>query len=363
MVLSCRVLVFVPHNSVGIVSSAITCQMWQFRQQLATSLYSLVLLASTTLLLPSQLTINLILLALFSLSQSQSLPFLDHHNISHPLRTTITMQSTDSKPYITAILSSTNPTLDLSGKQPFTLSITLTLHASAPILAYISPHDTFFLPRNALTDIGICFTNHHTKQHIQSCHIDSCRRPGFARRMTEKSRLVLQPEVPGVFEVPFTINSEKERDAGGFDAWFATVTSGFEDAGVYEATLPMYRKLDWWRYATSSDLQLSFTEQDFSTKPSFSITNTITAGIKTTISSLQQWFTPNTETKYGVPVLPYEQQLPIYIEAKEVVFSCVGEKMQWPTEILEKQRENKQRRDGEQKRIAKEKRQEREGEK
>jgi hypothetical protein len=261
------------------------------------------------------------------------------------------MKMQSSEPYITAILNCTNLTLDLSGKQPFTVSITLTLHASAPILAYISPHDTFFLPRNALTDFGIVFRNLETKEEVRSCHIDSCRRPGFARVLDEKSRLVLRPEVPVVFEVPFTINSDKERDAGGFDAWFATVTSGFEDAGVYEATLPMYRTLDWWRYANALDLQLP------STKPPSFVT-----GLKTAISSLQQWFTPNTETKYGVPVLPYEQQLPIYIEGKEVLFSCVGEKMQWPTEILEKQRENKQRRDGEERWKAKEKRREREGE-
>ena len=157
-----------------------------------------------------------------------------------------------------------------------------------------------------------------------------------------------------VFEVPFTIKSDKERDAGGFDAWFAMVTSGFEDAGVYEATLPMYRKLDWWRYAKASDLPLQLP----STEPLSLIT-----GLTSAIPSLQQYFTPNTETKYGVPVLPHEQQLPIYIEGKEVLFSCVGEGMQWPAEILKKQRENKHRRDGEERWKAEEKRRERYGEK
>lgn len=258
------------------------------------------------------------------------------------------MQS--SEPYITAILSSKNPTLDLSGKQLFSLSITLTLHASAPILAYTDKDDTFFLPRNALTDIGICFTDHHTKQQIQSCHIDSCRSPGYARLLDEKSRLVLMPEKPVVFEVPFTINSDKEGDAGGFDAWFATVISGFEDAGVYEATLPMYQTLNWWRYAKASDLQLH------STKPPSFIT-----GLRSALSSVLRWWQSDKETKYGVPVLPYEQHLPIYIEAEGVLFSCVGEAMQWPNYLEEKQRENKQRRDSEQKRIAEQKRREREG--
>jgi hypothetical protein len=164
----------------------------------------------------------------------------------------------------------------------------------------------------------------------------------------------LLPEKPVVFEVPFTINSDKDREANAFDAWFATVTSGFSNGGVYSATLPLYQKLDWWRYATSSDLplQLPFTTQN----SSFIIT-----GFKSAVASILQWWQGDRENKYGVPVLPYEQQLPIYIEGEGVIFSCVGERIEWPTEILEKQRENRERRDGEQKRIAEEKRREREG--
>jgi hypothetical protein len=43
-----------------------------------------------------------------------------------------------------------------------------------------------------------------------------------------------------------------------------------------------------------------------------------------------------------------------------VVFSCVGEAMQWPADLLEKQKMNKQRRDGEEKKKAEEKRRARE---
>lgn len=259
------------------------------------------------------------------------------------------MPSPDTNPYITATLASANSTLDLSGKQPFTLSITLTLHASAPILSYTDLHSTFFLPRNALTSLGIMFRNHHTKEEVKTVHIDSCRTPGFARRLTEISRLYLDPEKPVVFEVPFTINSEKESEEGDFDSWFEAVTSGFEDGGVYEATLPLYRTLDWWRYATLSDFHSISTT---STNPS------ILTRIKCSVNTLVGWWTRDTETekKYGVPVLPREQQLPIYVEGEGVVFSCVGEKMVWPDELLEKQKINKERRDGEEKRKAEEKR-------
>lgn len=270
------------------------------------------------------------------------------------------MPSPASEAYITATLTSANQVLDLSGKQPLTLTITLTLHASAPILAYTELHDTFFLPRNALTDQGIIFRDHHTKEEIRTCHIDSCRTPGYARMLTEKTRLLLQPEVPVVFEVSFAGN-EDEKGEEGFDAWFAGITSGFEDGGVYEAELPMYRTLDWWRYAVSSDLH----DTSANSSSSSSITSTITAGVASAVDAVMQRWTgaADAETKYGVPVLPRDKQLPIYIEGEGVLFSCVGKNMEWPDELLEKQRVNKERRDGEEKRKAEEKRRAREVEK
>lgn len=184
------------------------------------------------------------------------------------------MPSPKSKPYITAFLTSANPILDLSGKHAFTLTITLMLHASAPVLCYTDIYDTFFLPRNALTDVGIIFRHHHTKEEIRLCHIDSCRTPGFARRLTEVSRLYLEPERPVVFEVPFAINSEKAREDKDFDPWVASITSEFQDGGVYEAALPLYRTLDWWRYATSSDLHNTSTDSG---------TSSITARIRSAV--------------------------------------------------------------------------------
>lgn len=157
-----------------------------------------------------------------------------------------------------------------------------------------------------------------------------------------------------MFEVSFAINSEKEREDEDFDPWFASITSGFADGGVYEATLPLFRTLDWWRYATFSDLHNTSTDSG---------TSSIAARIRSAVDVMTSWWTQDTDTenKYGVPVLPHDQQLSIHIEGDGVVFSCVGEKMMWPDELLEKQRVNKERRDGEEKRKAEETRPDREG--
>jgi hypothetical protein len=194
---------------------------------------------------------------LYKFSRFHSLSHHTHHLPSPqhycppPEPTTIMQSTTPPTPYITAVLTSEHSILDLSGKQPLTLSITLTLHASAPILCYTEPCDTFFLPRNALTDVGIIFTDCKTKEEIRICHIDSVRRPGYARNLTEKTRLLLRPETPVVFDVGSNIHSDKDTETG-FDPWMADLGSVFESEGIYEATLPLYRTLDWWRYAKPS---------------------------------------------------------------------------------------------------------------
>jgi hypothetical protein len=255
------------------------------------------------------------------------------------------MQSTTPpKPYLTAILTSPHSVLDLSSKHPLTLFITLTLHASLPILCYTEITDTFFVPRNALTDMGIIFTDLHSKKEIKICHIDSTRHPGYARRLTDETKLLLLPETPMVFDVGFDVHSDKDRKEGGFDAWMADLGSVFESGGIYEASLPLYRTLDWWRYAKTSELEdTESSSMDLSNNTAASSTD------------------DDVEARYGVPVLAHEKQLPIYIEGEGVVFSCIGEAMGWPAELLEKQRKNKERRDGEEKRKTEELRRGREG--
>jgi hypothetical protein len=255
------------------------------------------------------------------------------------------MQSTTTpKPYLTATLTSKHSILDLSGRQPFQLTITLTLHASAPILCYTEPCDTFFLPRNALTDVGIIFTDCKTKEEIRICHIDSARRPGYARMLTDKTKLLLRPEMAVVLDVGFDVLSDKSREEGDFDPWMADIGSVFESGGIYEATLPLYRTLDWWRYAKPSELEA-----------------TESSSMDTLDKTAARPADDDVEARYGVPVLAHEEQLHIYIEGEGVVFSCVGEAMGWPADIKEKQRKNKERRDGEEKKKTEELRRDREG--
>jgi hypothetical protein len=260
------------------------------------------------------------------------------------------MQSPNAEPepYLTATLTSADSILSLSGKNPFTFLITLTLHdASVPILAYTEVYDTFFLPRSALTDFGIIFTDHKTKEEVRTCHIDSAKSPGYARKLTDKTRLLLYPEKPKVFEIPIDVLSEKDTEMG-FDPWMATLSSAFSSGNVYSATLPLYRTLDWWRYAKSSELE----EDDKDN-------NNATDTIKTVVEPVADE-EGDVEARYGVPVLAHDQQLPIYIEGDGVMLSCIGKAMEWPAELLERQKSNKQRRDGEERKKAEEKRRARE---
>lgn len=262
------------------------------------------------------------------------------------------MQSPNAEPepYLTATLTSADSILDLSGKNPFTFLITLTLHdASAPILAYTEVYDTFFLPRSALIDVGIIFTDHKTKEEVRTCHIDSAKSPGYARKLTDKTRLLLYPGIPVKFEVPIGILSEKStEETGMFDPWMATLAAAFSSGNVYSATLPLYRTLDWWRYAKPFEIEKDDKDN-----------NTVPDTLKTAVEPVVDG-EGDLEARYGVPVLACDQQLPIYIEGDGVVFSCVGEAMQWPADLLEKQKMNKQRRDGEEKKKAEEKRRARE---
>ncbi|KAK5999722.1 hypothetical protein QM012_005128 [Aureobasidium pullulans] len=160
------------------------------------------------------------------------------------------MQPIDQKPHITAVLTNPQTELDLSGNKPFSLTITLTLHAKAPILCYIGEDDTFFLPHLALHDVGIIFADLHTKQQISSSHLDICRITVFgsgpSRPLDEHSRLYMQPRRPLIFEVPFT--GHKNKGCGrNFHPSFYMATSGFETGHTYEATLPADRKISWWR--------------------------------------------------------------------------------------------------------------------
>ncbi|CAD0098184.1 unnamed protein product [Aureobasidium mustum] len=231
------------------------------------------------------------------------------------------MQFTKSEPYIAAVLGGAQTELDLSGDQPFNLSITLTLHAKAPIICYIGEDDTFFVPRNALYDAGIIFKDDQTKQQIPSCHIDICRLTEFSgpeRPLNEHTRLYMQPEKPVVFDIRFN-STQKMGGDGNFDSKLCMATSGFRTGCTYHASLPNDRKISWWRWA-------SFWEAEGQGQEDL----VVMAGIRSGTRSVVGWWTGDKERRRGVPVLSEDNKLPIYIEGDGVVFSCVGEPMKWP---------------------------------
>ncbi|CAD0090799.1 unnamed protein product, partial [Aureobasidium vineae] len=203
------------------------------------------------------------------------------------------MQSTRSEPYITAVLHGAQTELDLSGSNSFSLTISLTLHAEAPVICYLGDDDNFFVSDNALADVGIVL-------------------------LSSESGLHLKPNIPITFDIPFNGSKQKQGDSS-FDIRLYMVAHGFETGGTYEAALQTGRKIFWWRYA-------SFWETEGQQRE----VSAITAGVRAAVKSAVSWWTGDKECEQGVPVLPREQQMPIYIEGENVVFSCVGKLMEWP---------------------------------
>ncbi|KAG9984867.1 major facilitator superfamily transporter, partial [Aureobasidium melanogenum] len=224
------------------------------------------------------------------------------------------MQSTRSELYIMTVLIGAQTELDLSGDQPFNLSITLTLHAKAPVICYIDPEDTFFIRRNALHSVGIRFRDQRTNK-IQERTERACtgymETPNPVRPLGGWSRLYLSPGKPMVFEVAFT--GHKDRGCGrSFNPSFYMATCGFKAGRTYEATLPTDRKISWWRWA-------SFWEAEGQGQEASAITSVLWSIVRSGVS----WWTGDKERTQGVPVLPENEQLPIYIQGDSVVFSCV----------------------------------------
>lgn len=60
--------------------------------------------------------------------------------------------------------------------------------------------------------------------------------------------------------------------------------------------------------------------------------------MRSAIKSAVTWLTGDKGGKQGVPVLPENEQLPIYIEGDGVSFSCVGKPMEWPVRTEEEER-------------------------
>ncbi|KAG9663060.1 hypothetical protein KCU64_g1563, partial [Aureobasidium melanogenum] len=241
-----------------------------------------------------------------------------------------TMQSAGSEPYITAVLTGAQTELDLSGNNPFSLTISLTLHAKAPIICYIGEDNTFFLPQLALHAVGIIFQDVQTEQQISSSHLDICRvtdfQSGPARPLNEHTRLYMHPGKPVIFDIPFS-SPRKKQGIGGFDLHFSMVTQGFRTGHTYHASLPTDRKISWWRWA-------NFWEAEEQRQEDFVIMAALRSGIRSAVD----WWTDREERKQGVSVLPENEQLPIHVQGNGVVFPCVGKSMEWPIRSEEEER-------------------------
>ncbi|KAG9949361.1 hypothetical protein KCU85_g4338, partial [Aureobasidium melanogenum] len=224
------------------------------------------------------------------------------------------MHSSRSPPYIIAVLSGAQTELDLSGDRPFSLSITLTLHAEAPIFCYIGDDNAFFRLPHALHDVGIEFTDQRTHKQIGTSQV-ACTgfmdEPGPGRILDSSSGLFLQPKSPVVFDIPFNGTRYKQGD-NFFDLHLYMVSHGFEAGGTYKAALPTDRKLSWWRWAKSWEAEDQEPES----------------------SALMSG-----EGKQRVPVLSENEQLPIYIEGDGLIFSCIGKPMEWPLRTEEEERQ------------------------
>jgi hypothetical protein len=212
------------------------------------------------------------------------------------------MEDSGSKPYIKATLSAPQATLDLSGTPPFSLTITATLHAQAPILCYTA--DTFLHPKTALRAPGISFTK------LDNSHLPPLKRSivsintghSTTRPWDTDHCILFQPLEPVVIEVPF---GALRTGTGDFDVRFWITTAGFEEGGEYEAVLPAGGVISWWRWVGLDEV--------------------VGVGHRGFKDVMVESSIGEKDMDDGVPVLPEDEQLKIHTSGGKVVFSCVGQ--------------------------------------
>lgn len=206
------------------------------------------------------------------------------------------MEHTPKTPYLTASLRAPELELDLSGSRPFSLELVVTLHASEPILVYTA--DTFLSSQAALRQGGIDFVRKGSDSKLEPrSTIDVNRGHGPDRPWLPNSFLTLQPETLTLIHVPFYSRSPSIASKDGhFDLRFWLSTATFQTGNAYKAVLPSTVKVSWWRWATQGK------EED------------------------------NDNGNKGVPLLPEEKQLPIYVVDDDVTFTCVGQHVLPPTQ-------------------------------
>lgn len=109
--------------------------------------------------------------------------------------------------------------LDLSGLQPFSLQLHVTLrHAPQPILLY--KQDTILQHSTALHEGGIDFlpcrdSNNKDSKPVGRASIHICRIGGPARPYNQDYLLFMEPDTPTVIDLPFNdleFNAFRSRD-------------------------------------------------------------------------------------------------------------------------------------------------------
>lgn len=206
--------------------------------------------------------------------------------------------------YIEVSIRAIPEQLDLSGLQPFSLQLHVTLrHASKPILLY--KQDTIFELSTALHEGGIEFypcgdVNNEDSKPVGRGTIHICVFGGASRPYYEGYLLFLEPDTPKVINLPF-------RDLE-FNA------EGLETGGMYEAVVPAGHEATWWRRATLDEVRNGTPRE---CREPYAISKVL--------SNLRKWWTQNYDVK-NVPTLPEEERLPIRQAAeKGAIFDCVGD--------------------------------------
>ena len=204
--------------------------------------------------------------------------------------------------YIEVSIRAIPEQLDMSGLQPFSLQLHVTLrHAPKPILLY--KENTILQYSTAIHEGGIDFLPCEDRKTEDSkpvgrATINILRISGPWRPPDKSCLLFLEPDTPKVIDIPF---HDRQFD-----------TDGLETGETYKAVVPAGHKVTWWRWATLAEVRNGMPRE--CQEPSI---------ISTFLSNVKKWWTKNYDVE-GVPVLPKEERLSIRQAGNGAIFNCVA---------------------------------------
>jgi hypothetical protein len=229
------------------------------------------------------------------------------------------MTSTPTKPRLTASLHAPTHSFSLPGTPPFILTLTLTLHAPAPIRLYTA--GTFLSSATALRSGGIIFTpSKPTHPHTHAEPLPRSTRyvnrgNGPYRPWHPASFLTLTPGKEVHIAVPFGSANPPPVGDGRFDVRLWITTAGFRAGEAYVARLPAGVRVSWWRWAGARDDEVPAARVGVAAAAAF--------------RAVLEWWRGGDGGAGGeegdVPVLPEDEQLVIEVVGEGVTFTCFGE--------------------------------------